>query len=62
MWLLRLLGVITVIGVGAGLFVFLLTRDPQYLRFSWRLFCSALLVALLVFSLLLFERLMVIPG
>lgn len=62
MWLLRLLGVLTVIGVGAGLFVFLLTRDPKYLQFSWRLFCSALGVALLVFALLFIERLAIFPG
>lgn len=62
MWLLRLLAVLTVISVAAGVFAYLLTRDEKFLQFSWRLFRYALIVALLVFALLIVERVAVIPG
>lgn len=61
MWLLRLLAVLTVISVVVGVALFLLTRDQRYLQFAWRLFRYALIVALLVFALLIFERMAVIP-
>jgi hypothetical protein len=62
MWLLRLLAVLTVIAVAGGIAAFLLTKQQKYLRFSWRLFRYSLIVALLVFSLMILERVAVIPG
>ena len=61
MWLLRLLAVLTAIAVAGGVAAFLLTRDLRYLRFAWQLFRYALIVALLVFALLIIERVAVIP-
>ncbi|MBE2258045.1 MAG: hypothetical protein IAE88_04260 [Rhodobacteraceae bacterium] len=61
MWLLRLLAVLTVITVAVGVVVFLFTKDPRYLHFSWRVFRYALVAALLVFALLILERVAVIP-
>ena len=61
MWLLRLLAVLTVISVAGGVVAFLLTRNNKYLSFSWRVFRYALIVALLVFALLILERVAVIP-
>ena len=61
MWLLRLLAVLTVIAVAGGVLAFVFTRDARYLRFAWRLFRYALIVALLVFALLILERVAVIP-
>jgi hypothetical protein len=60
-WLLRLLAVLTVISVAIGVVLFFLTRDQRYLQFAWRLFRYALIVALLVFGLLILERVAVIP-
>lgn len=60
MWLLRLLAVLTLIVV-VGVVLYLLTRNQRYLQFAWRLFRYALIVALLVFALLVFERMAVIP-
>ena len=60
MWLLRLLGVLTALSVAGGVGAFLLTRNPKYLQFSWRLFRYAVIVALLVFALLILERVAVI--
>ncbi|MFN4340887.1 MAG: hypothetical protein ACK4FE_02490 [Azonexus sp.] len=61
MWLLRLLAVIVVIAIGAGIVLYAFTGNRQYLAFSWRLFRYALVFALLVFALMFVERLAVIP-
>lgn len=61
MWLLRLLAVLTVLAVAAGAVLFVFTRDRRYLTFSWRLFRYSLLVALLVFALMIIERVAFIP-
>jgi hypothetical protein len=44
-----------------GVVLFLFTRDTRYLQFSWRLFRYSLVVALLVFALMIIERVAVIP-
>ena len=61
MWLLRLLAVLLVIAIGVGLLLFAFTRNSAYLQFSWRLFRYGIVFALLVFALLIFERVVVIP-
>ena len=61
MWLLRLLAVIVVIAIGAGILVYAFTGNRQYLAFSWRLFRYAIVFALLVFALMFLERLADIP-
>jgi hypothetical protein len=61
MWLLRLLAVLTVITVAGGIVAYLLTKNQKYLFFAWRLFRYALIVALLVFALMIIERVAVIP-
>jgi len=61
MLILRLLAVIVILAVAGGVIAYLLTRNENYLRFSWRVFRYALIVALLVFALLILERVAVIP-
>lgn len=61
MVILRILAVLVVIAVGAGVFAYLLTSNRKYLRFSWRVFRYSLIVALLVFALMALERIAVIP-
>lgn len=61
MWILRLLGVLALLGVGGGVAAYVLTRNPKYLHFSWRVFRYAVMVALLVFALLILERVAIIP-
>ena len=61
MWLLRLLGVLTLIAVVGGIVAYFLTRNPVYLRVSWRVFRFSLIVALAVFGLMILERVAVIP-
>jgi hypothetical protein len=60
MWLLRLLAVLTLIVLLLGVSASLLTRDARYLRFAWRLFRYALIVALVLFCMLILERVAVI--
>lgn len=61
MLILRLLAVVAVLAVAGGVVAYLLTRNERYLGFSWRVFRYALIVALLVFALLILERVAVIP-
>lgn len=60
MLLLRVLGLLAVIVVGSGVVAYLFTRDRRYLALSWRVGKYALLLALCLFALLAFERLVVI--
>jgi hypothetical protein len=61
MWLLRLLAVIGVVGIGIGLLLFAITRNRYYLDFSWRLFRYGIIFALIVFALMIIERVAIIP-
>jgi hypothetical protein len=60
MWILRLLGILSALAVAGGVIGYLLTRNAWYLQFAWRLFRYALIVALLIFALLILERVAVI--
>lgn len=61
MWLLRLLGILALLTVAGGTIAYFLTRDPRYLTFAWRTFRYAVIVALLIFALLILERVAVLP-
>lgn len=62
MYVLRLLAVILVIAIGAGIALSLFTGDRRYLALSWRLFRYGIVFALLVFALMALERVAVIPA
>ena len=61
MWLLRLLAVILVVALGASLLIYVITGNRDYLGFSWRLLRYGIVFALIVFALLIIERVAVIP-
>lgn len=61
MFLLRILAVLTVIAVAAGVVAYVFTLQARYLSFSWRVFRYSLMLALLIFALLVLERVAVIP-
>lgn len=61
MLILRLLAVIVVIAVIGGIVAYLFSGDRKFVQFSWRVFRYALFVALLIFALLVLERVAVIP-
>lgn len=56
MLVLRILGALLVIGVGASIAVYLVTRDRRWLRFSWQLLKLGLIIILIFFALLALER------
>lgn len=56
MLVLRLAAILALLAVGGGIVAFALTRDRRYLVFSWRVFKTALVFALIVFGLLILER------
>ena len=60
MLLLRIVGVLVAITIGAGIVSFLLTRDRRYLHLSWQVTKYAAIFALVVLSLMFFERVIVL--
>lgn len=62
MWLLRLLAVILVVAIGACLLAYVVSGNRNYLALSWRLFRYGIVFALVVFGLLIIERVAVIPA
>lgn len=61
MWLLRLLAVILVLSIGASFLIYVITGNRYYLGFSWRMFRYGIVFALIVFALMIIERIAVIP-
>ena len=59
MLLLRIVGVLVVIAIGAGILSYLFTRDARYLRLAGRLAKYALIFALVVLALMFLERIVV---
>jgi hypothetical protein len=59
-FLLRLVGILAVIAVGAGIVLFLATGNRKFLRFALQLLKWAVIFALLLFALIALERLVVL--
>ncbi|TMH40535.1 MAG: hypothetical protein E6H49_05930 [Betaproteobacteria bacterium] len=57
---LRIVAILAVLATAAGIILYLLTRDQKYLRFGFQVFKYALIFALLVFGLLMLERVIVL--
>ncbi|MRR49593.1 MAG: hypothetical protein EG825_01550 [Rhodocyclaceae bacterium] len=60
MLILRIVGLLTVIFIGAGIVSYLFSGDKRYLRLSGRVAKYALIFALIVLALMFLERLIVI--
>ena len=60
MLVLRILGALLVIALGASAAVYLITKDGRWLRFSWQLFKVGILILLIILSLMALERLAII--
>ncbi|MFA7269495.1 MAG: hypothetical protein WC073_09145 [Sterolibacterium sp.] len=60
MLLLRIVAILTVIGIGSGILAFLFTRDRRYLLLAGRIAKYALIFALVVLVLFALERLVVL--
>jgi hypothetical protein len=59
MLVLRILGALMVISVGASAAVYLVTKDRRWLRFSWQILKFGLIILLIIFALFALERLAV---
>ena len=59
MFLLRIVGILTAIAIGAGIVAFLATGNKKFLGLAFRIAKYALLFALALFALLALERLLV---
>jgi hypothetical protein len=60
MLVLRLVGALALITVGAALVLYLFTRNRRYITFAWRVFQFALVFAIVFMLLYLLERLVFI--
>ena len=56
MLVLRILGALLVIAVGASAAVYLVTKDRRWLRFSWQIFKFGLIILLILIILFALER------
>jgi hypothetical protein len=57
MLILRILGALLVISIGVSVAVYLMTKDRQWLRFSWQILKFGLIIILIFIALLALERL-----
>jgi hypothetical protein len=57
MLILRILGALLVITVGASAAVYLVTKDRRWLRFSWQILKFGLAIILIFLALFALERL-----
>lgn len=60
MLIVRLIGVLLIIAVGACFLAFVLTGDRRYLALAWRLIRYAVIAVLGFFALLALERIIVL--
>jgi hypothetical protein len=60
MVVLRFVGMLAVITVGAALVLFLFTRNRRYLNFAWRVFQFAVIFAIVLMALFVLERLVLV--
>jgi hypothetical protein len=60
MLLLRLFGLLALIGIGVSLGLYAWRRDPRDLRRAWRIFLAALVFALALMAFYAIERLLLV--
>lgn len=60
MLVLRLVGVLALIGIVGAIALYLFTRNRRYLTFAWRVFQFAFVFLLVFLALYLLERLVLV--
>ena len=60
MLVLRLIGVLVLIGIVGAIALYLFTRNRRYLTFAWRLFQFAFVFLLVFLALYFLERLVLV--
>jgi hypothetical protein len=56
MLLLRIVGLLAALAIGASVVIYIVTGDRRYRRFAWQLFKITLFFVALVLALMFFER------
>ncbi len=62
MLILRILGLLAVLGIGGSLVLWILTGDARYRVWAWKAFRVALVLILAILALFALERVMVPIG
>ena len=60
MFVLRLVGFLLLITIGASLVTYLLTRNRRYLTFAWQVLKYGMVMAIIALAFLLFDRLVMV--
>ena len=60
MFILRLIGFLLLITIGASLVTYLFTRNRRYLTFAWQVLKYGVVMAIIALAFLLFDRLVMI--
>jgi hypothetical protein len=59
-FVLRVVGFLVLITIGASLITYLLTRNRRYLTFAWQVLKYGMVMAIVVLTFILFERLVLV--
>jgi len=59
-FVLRVVGFLILITLGASLVTYLLTRNRRYLTFAWQVLKYGMVVTIVVLTFILFERLILV--
>lgn len=57
---LRIVGAVFLVALGACILVYLFNRDRRWLRFAWQLFRFGLVIVLIFLALFALERLLIL--
>lgn len=60
MFVLRGVGFLILLTIGASLVTYLLTRNRRYLTFAWQVLKYGMVMAMVVLTFILFERLVLV--
>jgi hypothetical protein len=60
MLVLRIVGVLAIIGIGTCAIAYIFSGERRYLTYAWRITKYALVIALIVLSLFFLERVLVL--
>jgi hypothetical protein len=59
-FILRLVGFLLLIAIGASIVTYLITRNRRYLTFSWQVLKYGMVLASIVLAFILLERLLLV--
>ena len=60
MFVLRIVGFLLLITIGASLVMYLLTRNRRYVTFAWQVLKYGMVTAIIVLAFMLLERVMLV--